>query len=132
MFFLDVMYYYAYLQHKIFLKNISSSDQPLIILGALLSFPLILLIRVLYIKFFCLPPSAWVFIAICFGCIFLMFKIYKWNGREKDILIKKPFFFNHKKSSISISVLFEIISLTTLFLGGPIGKYLLEQCGWLG
>lgn len=132
MFFLDVMYYYAYLQHKVFLKNISSSDQPLMILGLFLSFPLILLTRVIYIKLFCLPPPAWIFISFCFGCILLMFKIYKWNGRQKDILVKKPFFLDHKKISVFISILFEIISLATFFLGGPIGKNLLEQCGWFG
>ncbi len=128
--FLDVMFYYTQLQYNLLLKNISPSNQPAIILGAIIGFPLALLIDSIYVQLYCSPPPAWIFISVCFGCIFLMLKIYEWNNRKEKVVKKKPMFFNSKKISLFITITIELISLTALFLGGPIGKYLLEQCGW--
>ncbi len=130
MFFLDVMFYYTQLQYNLLLKKVSPSNQPSIILGAIIGFPLALFARISYINLFCSPPPAWIFISVCFGCIFLMLKIYEWNNRKKEVIKKKPIFFENKKISLFITIFIELISLATLFLGGPIGKYLLEQCGW--
>ena len=128
--FLDVMFYYTQLQYNLLLKNISPSNQPAIILGAIIGFPLALLIDSIYIHLYCSPPPAWIFISVCFACIFLMLKIYEWNNRKEIVIKKKPMFFNKKKISLFITVTIELISLASLFLVGPIGKYLLEQCGW--
>ncbi|NCQ15962.1 MAG: hypothetical protein GW794_14025 [Flavobacteriales bacterium] len=130
-FFLDVMFYYTQLQYNMLLKNVSPSNQPAIILSFFIAFPLALIIDITYIKLFCSPPPTWIFISVCFGCIFLMLKIYEWNERKKEVIRKKPMFFKNKKISIFISIFIEIISLATLFLGGPIGKFFLEQCGWV-
>jgi hypothetical protein len=40
-------------------------------------------------------------------------------------------FFNKCKTSIGFTILIEIISLVFLFIGGPVGKFLLEKCGWI-
>jgi|SRR5699024_1483198 len=128
--FLDVMFYYTQIQYNLLLKNISPSNQPAIILGAIIGFPLALLIDSIYIHLYCAPPPAWIFISVCFACIFLMLKIYEWNNRKEKVIKKKPMFFNSKKTSLFITITIELISLASLFLGGPIGKYLLEQCGW--
>lgn len=128
--FLDVMFYYTQLQYNLLLKNISPSNQPAIILGAIIGFPLALLIDSIYIHLFCSPPPAWIFISVCFACIFLMLKVYEWNNRKEKVIKKKPTFFNKKKISLFIAITIELISLASLFLGGPIGKNLLEQCGW--
>lgn len=128
--FLDVMFYYTQLQYNLLLKNISPSNQPAIILGAIIGFPLALLIDFIYISLYCSPPPPWILISVCFACIFLMLKIYEWNNRKEKVIKKTPMFFNNKKISLFITVTIELISLTSLFLGGPIGKYLLEECGW--
>lgn len=130
MFFLDVMFYYSQLQYNLLLKKVSPSNQPSIILGAIIGFPLVLLLRVFHIELYCLPPSPLIFILVCFGCIFLMLKLYEWNDRKKKVLREKPLFFGKKKLSIFLAIVIELISLASLFLGGPIGKYLLEKCGW--
>ena len=129
-YFLDVMFYYIQLQYNVLLKNISPSNQPSIILGALIGFPFALTTRILYIHLYCSPPPPWIFIFICFGCIFLMLKIYEWNNRKEKVIKSKPMFYNSKKISLFITVIIELISFATLFLGGPIGKHMLEQCGW--
>ena len=82
--FLDVMFYYTQLQYNLLLKNISPSNQPAIILGAIIGFPLALLIDSIYVQLYCSPPPAWIFISVCFGCIFLMLKIYEWNNRKEN------------------------------------------------
>lgn|SRR5690554_1402320 len=130
MYILDVIFYYTHLQYNLLLKNVAPSSQPSIILGAIIGFPLALLIDSIYIYLFCSPPTPWIFISLCLGCMFLMLKIYEWNDRKKKVLAIKPMFFNKKKLSIVITIFIEIISLSSLFLGGPIGKSLLEQCGW--
>ena len=132
MYFLDVLFYYTQLQYNLLLKRVSPSNQPSIILGAIIAFPIALALRVIYIELYCVPPPPWIFILVCFGCILLMLKIYEWNDRKKLVLSEKPLFYNQRKTSIFITIFIEIISLASLFLGGPIGKLLLEQCGWGG
>jgi len=130
MFFLDVMYYYVHLLYETLLKKVSPPNQPAIILSSFIAFPLALLLRIFYIELYCTPPPPWIFIFVCFGCIFLMLKIYEWNNRKEKVIKKKPMFFNSKKTTFFIMVTIQLISLATLFLGGPVGKYLLKQCGW--
>lgn len=128
--FLDTMFCYTQLQYDLFLKNISPSNQPSIILGVIIGFPLALIARVLYIYLYCSPPPPWISISICFGCILSMLKIYEWNNRKEKVIKKKPMFYNSKKISLFIAILIQLISFTALFLGGPIGKSMLERCGW--
>jgi|SRR5690554_1846483 len=130
LFFLDVMFYYTQLKYNLFLKNISPSNQPAIITSSFIAFPLALIIDITYIELLCSPPPAWIFISVCFGCILLMLKIYEWDNRKKEVLKRPPIFFKSKKITLFVYVLINLTSLATLFLGGPIGKYLLKQCGW--
>lgn len=130
MFVLDVMYYYTQRLYNSLLKNISPSNQPAIILSSFIAFPLALLVDSIYIHIYCTPPPPWIFISVCFGFIILMLKIYEWDNRKDKILKKKPLFFESKKLTLFIYILINVLSLSALFMGGPIGKYLLEQCGW--
>ena len=132
MFFLDGMYYYTHILYEALLRKVSPPNQPSIILGTIVGFPLAFIIDIFYITFFCTIPSPWIFISVCFCCIFLMLKIYEKNNRKEKVIKKKPMFFKSKKISLFITIIIDLISLATLFLGGPVGKYLLERCGWIG
>lgn len=132
MFFLDVMYYYVHGFYEKLLKKVSPPNQPAIILSSFIAFPVALFIDSIYILLFCSLPSPWIFISVCFGSIFLMLKIYEGNNRKEKVIKRKPRFFNNKKLTLIITITIELVSLSTLFLNGPIGKYLLKQCGWYG
>lgn len=132
MFFLDVMYYYVHSFYEKLLKKVSPPNQPSIILSSFIAFPIALFIDFIYILLFCSPPPPWIFLSVCFGFIFLMLKIYEWNNRKVAVIKKKPMFFNSKKVTLFIMVAIQLISFATLLLGGPVGKYLLGQCGWVG
>lgn len=129
MLFLDVMYYYVHLLYETLLNKVSPPNQPAIILSSFIAFPLALLVDSIYIYLFCSLPSPWVFISVCFGCMFLMLKIYEWSKRKEKVIKKKPMFFNSKKATFFIMITIQLISLVTLFLGGPVGKYFLKLCG---
>lgn len=129
---LDVMYYYTQIQYNLLLKNVSPSIQPSIILGTFISFPISLLIDSAYIYFFCSLPSPWIFISVCFVVIIIMLGIYEVYNRKERVIKRKPIFFNNKKLTLIITITIELISLASLFLGGPVGKYLLKHCGWSG
>lgn len=132
MFILDVIYYNCYLFYKALLTQVSPSIQPSLILGAIIGYPLAVLFNNLYIYIFCEVPSAWLFFLSGLSIMVLMFGIFEIKNRKEKVIKKKPRFFNDKSLNAIIMIFIVVFAVAFFYLGGPLGKYLLEQCGWSG
>lgn len=128
LYFFDVLYHYFYIQHKKYLSKISPHNQAAVMLGTITGFNLLYFIDAFYTLLFCSPSPPWIFISICFICIFLMLFIYEWKGRKNKVVKEKPLFFNNYRLTVAIAIVIDIIGLSKLFLGGPLGRYLLQLC----
>lgn len=126
--FLDVMYYYTHVQYEKLLKNLAPSNQASFILGIIIGFPSALIGRILYIQLFCLPSPPYVFWIICALCILFILNIYEWNNRKEVVIKEKPCFFNNAKITLFLAISIDIIAIISLFLGGFVGRTLLEKC----
>ncbi|SDX56391.1 hypothetical protein SAMN05216556_1483 [Aequorivita viscosa] len=128
MLFLDVMYYGCHLFYKNLLTKVSPSIQPSIMLGALFGYPMAAIVDCLYIYIACEVPNFWLFFVVGLSGILLMFHLYEVKNRKKRIIKDRPRFFSNKRLNLFTIIFIVIIALSILFIGGPVGKYLLRLC----
>lgn len=128
LFFLDVLYYHCHLLYKSLLNQVSPSIQPSLMLGALVGYPLAAFFDNLYIYTFCEVPSAWFFFMCGLSIMFLIFSIYEVKDRKKKVIKNTPNFFRSKTLNLATIVIIVTIAIFFFYMGGPLGKNLLEQC----
>ena len=125
---LKVLYYNYYLVYKKVIRD----PEPYVATVLALSFSQSLLFNgigdIIALKISCYQIPVWAqFSLVILLIVINHFLIYP-IGQAKEIIKLKPIFFNNKKLSIIITILFFLITTSWLFWGPIYGKYLLTQC----
>jgi hypothetical protein len=122
-------FYYSY---YLFYKNILKDPEPHVATILSLSFSESLLmnglIDIIALKYYCYEIKVIVQFALTILIVFINYFFYHKSGRNKIILKEKPILARSKVFSITITILFFLITASWLFWGSIYGKYLLERC----
>lgn len=126
---MSVFYYYYYL----FYTRVLPDDEPHATVIFTLSFSESLLVN--YAIDFCAVHllcqfllSKWSMISIFILIVVANYLIYYRTGRNKDIIERKPRFFNSRGVSIVITILFFLVTTSFLFWGADYLMDVINQC----
>lgn len=121
-----------YFQYFLFYTRVLNEDQPhfttYFALSASEGFLINAIIDIISLKYFCYNVNKWSMIVLFLIILGLNYWYFSKLGKGKEIIKKKPLFFDNRQLSIICAVLFFLISVSWLFWGPIYGKYLLENC----
>lgn len=125
---LKVLYYYYFF----FYKKALNDDQPkfstLFSLSATLGFIFNGVLDAIHIVVFCRVFGKWSMISVFLFILGTNYYYFKILNKELEIINEQPMFFGNEKISKTLSLLFFLVSISWLFWGPILGKYLLSKC----
>lgn len=126
---MKVFYYYYFLFYSKVLKDNEPHMLTTFALSASEGFFINVILDIFLIKFFCISMDKWTMLGILAGLILANYYYFHRAGKGKEIIKTKPKFFSNHRVSIVITVLFFVITASSLFWGPVYTKHLLEYCG---
>src|SRR5690606_25420742 len=125
---LHVFYYHYFLYFNKAIKDADPHLRTCLALGASESFLLSGIIQIVSVKYFCY----YVDYRILFGIAVVLCAINCWyymmKRKGEEVIEKKPLFFESKRLSVTLTIIFFIITISYLFWGAIYLEYLLENC----
>ncbi len=125
---LDVLYYYYYLIYTKVIPDEEPNVTTIFCLGFSFGYPLFCVVNFI-LAFFCLETDLFLYITIIASPMLVLYLLYWKTARYKIVIRKKPMFLNsHIKTKIIVGIFF-FISVSFMFWGAPLAKFIDEQIG---
>ena len=124
-----VIYYYYYLFYSKVLKDDEPHLLTTLALSASEGFFMMYLIDTIWVHFFCkFIPGQWFMISTIGSMILINYLIFHQKGKAKEIIKKKPKFYNSNSLSVVISLAFFLFTSSLLFWVTDYLLYVIKNC----
>ncbi len=120
------IYYYYYLFYKKILKDDEPHMLTKMALSASISFILITFCNTVSVYFFCKTLPTWLLLSIVLIVLFFLTAYMRKNNLDKQIVKASPKIFNSNKISIAFTLFFFLFTLSFMFWGVELWRYVKE------
>jgi uncharacterized membrane protein len=124
---IKVFYYYYFLFYSRVLKDNEPHLLTTLALSASEGFLINGILQISLARFFCISIDKWPMIGILVLLIGANYLYYHRTGKAKEIVKTKPMFYSNRELSVTLTLLFFIVTLSFLFWEPIYIKQIMEE-----